>query len=446
MKNGITDCAVWAMRDWGDIDFGDLRLNHRAVHIGADFFRNPFASPPKMLKSNKKIKAFYRFMDSDKVSHDKLTSSHVAQSRQRIADHKIILAIEDFTTLAFDREYDIEGLYDVGNIQGVVVHNTISVMPLKDHGIIDGLLNQIIVHRADKSARTHANSESQAWMQSISAVGKPAKTTVVDVMDRGADALEIMHFSRAHGHEFLIRAKQNRYIQDEKYGYLFDYGRALPSMGEMKLDVNKSDSQKKRTATLRIAFSLVTLDTPKNNPRIPPLVCNIVHVREINPPENQDPVECFLLTSLSVSNIDDAMQVIKFYSYRWIIEEYHKCLKTGFRLEKTQLHTLQRIENLLGFISVSAVKLLQMRDISRYNPLADALSYVTAEDVNIVKAYYEVKDKHMTVDRFLRYIAQMGGFMNRKSDGNPGWQSIWEGWKFFMGLKEGVHLNLKRCG
>jgi len=54
---------------------------------------------------------------------------------------------------------------------------------------------------------------------------------------------------------------------------------------------------------------------------------------------------------------------------------------------------------------------------------------------------YKIEKKEMTIDRFLRYIAQMGGFLNRKNDGNPGWQSIWEGWKFFLGMKEGVKLQ-----
>ena len=116
-------------------------------------------------------------------------------------------------------------------------------------------------------------------------------------------------------------------------------------------------------------------------------------------------------------------------------------MKTGFRLEQTQLKKLQRIENLLGFIAVSSVKLLQLRDIMRNNPTADAQEYVEKEDINIVGAYYKIENTAMTINRFLRYIAQMGGFLNRKSDGNPGWQSIWEGWKFYLGLKEGVRLQ-----
>jgi hypothetical protein len=446
MNNKITDYSSWAKDDWMNIDFGDKRLNSRAVEIGTDFFRNPFVSPPKMLKSFKKIKAFYRFMDSDKVSHDILISNHIAGARKRLSDHHLILAIQDSSTVVFDREYPVDGAYDVGNIEGIVIHNTISVIPLKERGIIDGLLNQIVIKRKAKSQRTPADNESMVWKESILAVKKPENTTIVDVMDRGADALEIMHYSKELMHEYIIRAKQNRYIKNDKHRYLFDFARALPVLKEVKLEVNKSGEQKKRTATLGVAYSSVTLDTPKNNQRIKPLVCTIIHIKEINSPKNQEPIEWFILTSLPVDGIDDALQVMQYYSFRWIIEEYHKCLKTGFRLEKTQLRTTSRIENLLGFISVSAVKLLQMRDIVRHNPEADALDYVTKEDVEIIQEYYDLKKEYMTVDRFLRGIAQMGGFLNRKSDGNPGWQSIWEGWKYFMGLKEGINLWRKRCG
>jgi hypothetical protein len=355
MNNKITDYSSWAKDDWMNIDFGDKRLNSRAVEIGTDFFRNPFVSPPKMLKSFKKIKAFYRFMDSDKVSHDILISNHIAGARKRLSDHHLILAIQDSSTVVFDREYPVDGAYDVGNIEGIVIHNTISVIPLKERGIIDGLLNQIVIKRKAKSQRTPADNESMVWKESILAVKKPENTTIVDVMDRGADALEIMHYSKELMHEYIIRAKQNRYIKNDKHRYLFDFARALPVLKEVKLEVNKSGEQKKRTATLGVAYSSVTLDTPKNNQRIKPLVCTIIHIKEINSAKNQEPIEWFILTSLPVDGIDDALQVMQYYSFRWIIEEYHKCLKTGFRLEKTQLRTTSRIENLLGFISVSAV-------------------------------------------------------------------------------------------
>jgi hypothetical protein len=34
--------------------------------------------------------------------------------------------------------------------------------------------------------------------------------------------------------------------------------------------------------------------------------------------------------------------------------------------------------------------------------------------------------------------ARLGGFIGRKSDGMPGWQTIWRGWQRLMWMAEGV--------
>ena len=443
-----------AKEDWVNVKFGDKRLNDRAIFISNAFLKNPFVSPPKIMKSLKATKAFYRFMNSDKVSHEKLIYTHVKKSKEKLNEHKTILAVQDSMTISLNRNYDIEGLYSVGgrkkdDAKGIVTHNTISVIPYEEYGIIDGLLNQIVHKRKPKEERNKDNNDSILWTESIEAIGvAPENTTIIDVMDRGADIMNVMDISLEYEHEFIIRAKHNRCLNGKQGDHLFDFARRLPVAGHIFLEVQGSKGRKKRTAELNISFSKVTLPSTENKKYTHFINSSIIHVFETNCPDEQEPLEWFILTSLDIVNFNDALKVTKYYSYRWIVEEFHKCMKTGFRLEQTQLKKLQRIENLLGFIAVSSVKLLQLRDIVRHNPKADAEEYVKKEDVNIIKAYYKVEKKEMTIDRFLRYIAQMGGFLNRKSDGNPGWQSIWEGWKFFLGLKEGVELYKERgtCG
>jgi len=436
-----------AKEDWCDVEFGDKRLNERATLISAEFLKNPFVSPPKMMKSFKAIKAFYRFMDSDKVSHEKLISTHVMKSKEKLTEHKIILAIQDSMTISLNRNYEIDGLYNVGgrksnSAEGILIHNTISVIPYNNYGIIDGLLHQIVHKRKLKEERNEDNNDSILWTNSIDAIGiVPKNTTIIDIMDRGADILKVMNSSLEHGHEFIIRAKHNRLLYGKNSDHLFEFAKRLPVVGYTSLEIQANKGRKKRTAKLSISFSKITLPQTKNEKDNIPVNCSIVHVFETGCADNQEPLEWFILTSFDVGTLDEALRIIKYYSFRWIIEEYHKCMKTGFRLEQTQLKKLQRIENLLGFIAISAVKLLQLRDIVRNNPTADAKEYVEKEDINIIRAYYKIEKKEMNIDQFLRSIAQMGGFLNRKSDGNPGWQSIWEGWKFFLGLKEGVKLQ-----
>lgn len=140
-----------AKEDWDDVEFGDKRLNERATMISAEFLRNPFVSPPKMMKCFKATKAFYRFMDSGKVSHEKLIATHIMKSKKKFAEHKIILAIQDSMTISLDRNYEIEGPYTVGGrksnrAKGILIHNTISVIPHNDYGIIDGLLGIVLIN------------------------------------------------------------------------------------------------------------------------------------------------------------------------------------------------------------------------------------------------------------------------------------------------------------
>jgi len=47
-----------------------------------------------------------------------------------------------------------------------------------------------------------------------------------------------------------------------------------------------------------------------------------------------------------------------------------------------------------------------------------------------------------------RELAKLGGFLGRKSDGEPGWITIWRGWQKLYLFIRGVELNqtAKKCG
>ena len=239
----IVDFRSMACEDWSDADFGDKRLNERAIRIGAAFLRCPFASPPKMLRNKKDIKGFYRFMDSETVTHERLVRPHIVVARQQLAKHPVVLCVQDSTTITFERNYEIEGLYDVGNIPGVLIHNTIAVIPYENFAIVDGLLGQTILKRKPKSERGIDDNEIRLWMDSIRSIGNPPEGTIlVDVMDRGADALEVMHCSKDNGHDYVLRAKYDRLLGE--HGNLFEFARALPSAGGYNVKIQGRGGKK----------------------------------------------------------------------------------------------------------------------------------------------------------------------------------------------------------
>lgn len=132
------------------------------------------------------------------------------------------------------------------------------------------------------------------------------------------------------------------------------------------------------------------------------------------------------------------------YAMRWIIEEYHKCLKTGCRLEERQLKNTQRIERLMGFLNVVALKLLQIREQVKSNEQQLARDHIDMLTLQMLKEKSLKDTSSMTLRDFWIEVARIGGFLARKGDGDPGWITIWRGWNEIQKLCEGARLL--RCG
>jgi hypothetical protein len=148
------------------------------------------------------------------------------------------------------------------------------------------------------------------------------------------------------------------------------------------------------------------------------------------PPTVKEPIDWVLLTSLAVPELSAAMEVIGYYEKRWLIEEWHKALKTGCQVEGRQLHTSQGLEALTGVLSVVAVRLLQMKEVGRREPHRAARDLVPARYLELVHRARrgQGRPEDWTVRDFFRGLAGLGGFLGRKSDGEPGWITIWRGW------------------
>ena len=78
------------------------------------------------------------------------------------------------------------------------------------------------------------------------------------------------------------------------------------------------------------------------------------------------------MTSLPAETFEQACQVIEDYEYRWHIEEYHKVIKTGCKIEGHALRAIGRFEALIGLVSVIGVRLLQLKTIGKADKAAVA--------------------------------------------------------------------------
>jgi hypothetical protein len=280
------------------------------------------------------------------------------------------------------------------------------------------------------------------------------------VGDSESDCWEAIEACQQQSAGFALRACQNRQViaghastgqtRGQTTTLLFDLLRQQPALGHKQLWVRGRGSDRAaRWAKLAVSAMPITLLAPKNwpdkphrkgRPRPDPIACWAVRVYEINTPAGQEPIEWVILTDEPVNDLATALKVAFWYACRWLIEEYHKCLKTGCRMESRQLQAAQRLQALLGILAIVAVRLLQLKHQAKVNPDAKALTLVPERYVKTLAAHLKRPPTKITAHEFWRETARLGGFLARKGDGDPGWLTLWRGWQHLEILTEGIEL------
>ena len=162
-------------------------------------------------------------------------------------------------------------------------------------------------------------------------------------------------------------------------------------------------------------------------------------------------LEWFLLTNEPVATFEDAYRVVGWYECRWIIEEYHKGMKTGCKIECPQFTDEDRLQPAIALISVVTLTLLAMRDASRRADakVRKASEIISGDYVAVLSAWRRgVIKQNWSIHDFYYAIARLGGHQNRKNDHPPGWQVLWEGRKELQAMLCGADAmkTLNKCG
>ena len=181
-----------------------------------------------------------------------------------------------------------------------------------------------------------------------------------------------------------------------------------------------------------------------------PLPLWIVRVWEPNPPKGTSPLEWLLLTNYPVDTLAAAKEVSTWYECRWIIEEYHKALKTGCGIETLQFQSEEAQQPAIALLSVVALTLLKLRDAARRPDAATAKAteVVDRAYVRVLSAWrYKEPREDLTIHEFFYALARLGGHQNRRHDHRPGWLILWRGWSKLQSMVEGaLTVQRKKCG
>jgi hypothetical protein len=303
-----------------------------------------------------------------------------------------------------------------------------------------------------RTERLHRNRESQLWERGIRGVGPaPEGTCWVDVADRGADNFEAIHAARELGHEFLFRACKDRAIvvgatAEGPTRHLKSFVRSLPAQTSGAVFLPSQGGRPARTAQVQMAAQQVWLLVPQLersvHPDWTPVAVWVERIWEPNPPADvEEPLEWILLSSLPAADAEQLHQRCDWYACRPLIEDYHQVEKTGCGEEDLRFETAEAMFPMLGVLAIVAVRVLQLRWWGRSGGTAPAESASTGAERQVLKG---LGHRVTTARDFVRAVAELGGFLGRKCDEEPGWHTLWRGYRRLQDMVLGLQLRSRR--
>ncbi len=460
-----SDCHGFVANYFGTVDLGHQSRNRCFERVAQLISRHPGGTLPDKLSNPADYAAMDRLMNRPETTHASVLNPHCERTRAKMEAHSgVVLVLHDTTVLDYSGRKTLR-LSAVGNGhgQGYLCHNSLAVDPATRD--VFGLVSQILHQRVAvgkkegvKKKRERGSRESRLWSTAVKACPlAPAGKHWVDVCDRGADLFEFLATEQSLGRHCVVRSTHNRSIrvghdgQGEKK-LLHDWLRTLPAVGAThSKEIHDPKQGEKRKAKLRVSYGAVEIQPPhvkKGEYEKVPIKAWAVRVWEETPPEGAEPLEWLLVCLDPVTDAASAWEKSDWYACRWIEEEYHKAQKTGCRVEDLQFRTQQALQPMIALLSVTAVMLLNLRQAARRPDAKErkATEVVAPIYEEVLRGWrYKTPREEMSVYEFYLAVARLGGHMNRKADGFPGWLTLWRGWQKLEHMVAGVEIDRRRC-
>jgi len=452
------DAAGWAQQEFGDCELGDRRLTRRLIKIISDKAAQPGGSYSQAAGGDRYgLKGYYRFLNNEdegeELTPQTLLQTHRQQTIRRMKTESTVLIVQDTTQLNYSTRPKCEGLGEIGSNQtktkskGLDLHSCLAIGG--ETGLPLGVLH--LNGYAPESAkgkdpqRPIQEKESFRWLQAYDDAAAIAalipETRVVSVTDREGDMFPL--FDRQRGEQgkkahLLVRARWDRVLENSELK-LFEELAAAASAERFSLPVPRQreraatsskaarPNSPARTAEVEIRFKEVTLNPPQTSElrSKQPLKLWAIYLVEPHPPKGATPLRWFLLTTIPVTSAKVARQCVKYYCLRWRIEDWHRVLKSGCKVLEHQNHSAEVLLRAITMDAVIAWRIMLLVLLGREVPELPIHLIFDPEEIQVLNLL--AKKKVLFVGKAMIQIAKLGGYLNRKCDGHPGYECMWKG-------------------
>jgi hypothetical protein len=457
--------APWVVEEMKTVDLQDKRLDKRLAEVLSELAAHPTASIPAACGGRAEMVAAYRLFENEKTNFKNVLEPHIAATWQRVAAQPLVLLAQDTTEVDVTRpkqQVAQAGPLDGNARRGALLHDTHAFTPDGTPlGTVDAQAwtrdeepGCSTLTRAERAAIPIEAKESFRWVETLRRMREQAErcpdTRLVCLADSEADIYEFLveATSEPRRVSWIVRACQDRALQPENGEESAEkhlrerllreeelFRKTLPVRGrEAKVSCEtrgRRQPRKSREATVSVRAARVTLRPPwRADHRLPAVTVNAVLVSEINPPPGDEPIEWLLLTDLPVDELEQVRLVIQYYCVRWMIEVYFRVLKSGCRIEERLFEYMERLLTAVAVYMVVAWRTLYVCRLGRSCPeISCEAVFEPAEWKSVwqVVRRKSLPSKPPPLGGFVRLVAELGGYVNRKRSDPPGPQTIWIG-------------------
>ncbi len=449
-------------------DLKDKRLLNRGNSILNRLFANSIYSVRQLANSDSEAKAIYRFLQNDNVSEADIIKNMSSNCVSCVQD-KPVLCIQDTSEInLYNHRNRIKKDESIGVTNasvgglGFFIHPSfvIDSQTLMPYGFCDiKIWNR--EHSIAAKEKTHSKNilpieekESYKCIESSLNTKKALSQAkeIIIIQDREGDIYEqfcLVPDSKTH---LLIRAKSNRILENKTK--LFEHLSCQPLQGTytVELEGDKRRNTKKRTATIEVRFSEITIGRHQYSGKHLPEKINLYAIEAKEVGENiENPIHWRLLTTKKVEELQTALLCIEWYTCRWVIEEVFRILKKeGFNIEASELSQGKAVRKLCLMMLETIVKLFIMQIAYTTEEETEPRSCFSEEELECLELQIiqlegkteKLKNPYKSSDlkRYIWAIARLGGWKGYLSERKPGITTFWIGLQKFTSILQGWKL------
>jgi hypothetical protein len=446
LRGKLVGDVDWVEQELATARVFDSRLRKRMYGVTRAFAAQAQALVPQASNGSvAEAKATYRFFKNPRVTMDALLKGHIEATLARAQEHAVVLSVQDTTYLNYTA-HSPDGAGPIGPTEdvGLILHGTVAFSlagtPL---GVLDA---QCWARDPNEKGKRHKRDqlpieekETVTWLRSYRAVAEAQRlcpdTMFVSVSDRESDLYELFAEAArcANGPKLLIRAERTRNrktLDGDDNEYLWERMKTRSVAGCRQLRIPKKQARPARTAKIEIRYDSVLLRPPARS-KLEPVQLWAVSAREIEyGPEVSNPIEWMLLTTVPVASFTDAIERLCWYTLRWGIELFHRILKSGCGIEDRLLDDVESLKKCLALDLIIAWRIHLLMKASRETPDVPCTGFLEDDEWKLLHAFLHhapPPDKPPSVRTGVHMVAKLGGFLGRKSDGEPGMITLWRG-------------------